>query len=175
MEHLLVILMKVPFSQQSNVGLYWQGIPFPVFSAPSERGQRKAARLGLQKNLLWADQGMEMLLGANWGKISWPSGCKLLPASKSYLWADRRGEDVSLQQELWWKLEKNTIRFRKTGVSKPLLHSALRLRVGASVSSFSLSAYRSDITELIMTSLWRAEESLKSSIQQQRNVRFISQ
>lgn len=49
--------------------------------------------------------------------------------------------------------KKNTINFRKTGVTKPVVHSALRRRVGASVSSFSISAYRSDITELIMTSL----------------------
>ena len=70
MEHLLFILMKVPVSQQSNAGLYWQGICFPALSVLSERGQRKAARLGSQKNLLWADQGMEMHLGASWGKIS---------------------------------------------------------------------------------------------------------
>lgn len=70
MEHLLFILMEVPVSQQSNAGLYWQGICFPALSAPSERGQRRAARLGLKKNLLWANQGLEMLLGASWGKIS---------------------------------------------------------------------------------------------------------
>lgn len=50
-------------------------------------------------------------------------------------------------------LKKNTVNFRKTGLSKTVVHSALRCRVGASVSSFSISAYRSDITELIMTSL----------------------
>lgn len=41
----------------------------------------------------------------------------------------------------------------KIGVSVAVVHSALRHGVGASVSSFSISAYRSDITELITTSL----------------------
>lgn len=49
--------------------------------------------------------------------------------------------------------KQNTIDLRSTGVSKPVVHSALSHRVGASVSSFSISAYKSDITELIMTSL----------------------
>lgn len=100
MGHLLLILIEVTFSQQSNAGLYGQGICFLALSAPSESGQRKAARLGLQKNFLQADLGMEMLLGASWGKISRPFDCKLLPANKSCLRSDRRGEDVSLQQKL---------------------------------------------------------------------------
>lgn len=46
-----------------------------------------------------------------------------------------------------------TANFTKIGVSDAVVHSALRHGVGASVSSFSISAYRSDITELITTSL----------------------
>lgn len=70
MGHLLFLLVEVPFSQQSTAGLYWQGRCLPVLSAPSEKGQTKAARLGLQKNLLQDDQGMEILLGVSRGKIS---------------------------------------------------------------------------------------------------------
>lgn len=50
-------------------------------------------------------------------------------------------------------LKKNAVNFTKIGVSGAAVHSALRHGVGASVSSFSISAYRSDITELITTSL----------------------
>lgn len=50
-------------------------------------------------------------------------------------------------------LKKNTLNFPKIGVSDAVVHSALRHGVGASVSSFSISAYRSDITELITTFL----------------------
>lgn len=155
--------------------LFYTGRGFVSLNSlpPQKRDKEKQLDLDCKNNLLWADQGMERLLGASWGKISWPFGCKLL----SCLSGDRRGEDVSLSRNGVECLEekKEAVNFRKTGVREPVIHSSLSCRVDASVSSFSTSAYRTDITELIMTSLWRTKELLKSSIQQQRNVRVISQ
>lgn len=100
MGHLLFILMEVSFSQQSNAGLYWQGICFTALSAPQKGDKEKLLDLDCRRIFFRADLGMEMVLGASWVKISRPFGCKLLPANNSCLCSDRRGEDVSLQQKL---------------------------------------------------------------------------